>query len=94
MAPHSAPAANPFAALSAGRVRSARTVPKTRTPANPGGCGRRSGTLSRIRTVPSGVALVADQFESRLGRPRAGVARGSVKVGARDLDQVRARAFR
>ena len=36
-APHEEPLANPFAGLSAGRVRSARTVPKMRTPANPGG---------------------------------------------------------
>jgi hypothetical protein len=55
LAPHGEPFTNPFAGLSAGRVRSARTVPKMRTPANPVGCGRRAGTLSLIRTVPSRV---------------------------------------
>lgn len=52
MAPHGEPSTNPFAGLSAGRVRSARTVPEMRTPANPAGCATRAGTRSLIRTVP------------------------------------------
>jgi hypothetical protein len=67
MAQCAAPLANPLAALSAGRARAARTVPKMRTTANSGGWAMRFRTLSRIRTVPSGVVLVTDQFESRLG---------------------------
>jgi hypothetical protein len=70
MAPHSAPLANPFAGLSAGRVRSARTVPKMRTLANPAGCGRRLGTLSVIRTVPSRVARGAACAPRSLGPSR------------------------
>ena len=54
----------------------------------------RPGTLSRIRSVPSRVTFAAGQFESRMGRPKAGVAHSSVKFGARNLDQVRARTFR
>jgi hypothetical protein len=52
IAPHGERLANPFAALSAGRVRCARSVPETRTPANPGAWVTRTGTPSRIRAVP------------------------------------------
>lgn len=73
-APHSALFANPFAGLSAGRVRSARTVPDMRMPANPAGCEQRAGTLSVIRTVPRRrrAPLAAARFASRMGprRPR------------------------
>lgn len=49
---HREPFANPFAGPSAGRVRSARTVPEMRTLANPGGWAMRPGTPSCVRTVP------------------------------------------
>lgn len=52
MAPHSMPLANPFAALSAGRVRSARTVPANVEAETSGTSIEQPGTLSGVRTVP------------------------------------------
>lgn len=65
MAPHREPFTNPLAGLSAGRVRSARTVPEMRTLANPGGCATRAGTLSLIRTVPRGTAPRVGRLQAR-----------------------------
>ena len=46
------PLANPFAALSAGRVRSARTVPANVEAETSGTSIEQPGTLSGVRTVP------------------------------------------
>ena len=76
MAPHRELLANPFAARSAGRVLSARTVPEMRILANLMGWACLAGTRSRVRTVRRRTRgpFVADWFESRMGPLEAGSA--------------------